>query len=345
MTPIKPALNFGFRFQAGYTVRVPLNQYFGSGHAWVAAVKIIPEEGGQSPVYLVTPFELPEIPKTNVFAEFGGGYLLGEGRYRVEWTLVDETNRVCRKDWTIDAGLKRSERKVKIAMPPNTVADLSLRGAPHTGLHMGIHMDIHRDDAHPIRITVLLHATPLFPRRTKLRPSDVLLLLGSLSSLLERLPASSVRLVVFNLDQQNELFRQDDFAMEALGRVAQSMDKLELGMVDYSVLQNRHSVEFLADLVNQELASREPPDVVLFLGPTSRHSEQVRQSALKRRGPSPRFFYFQFAPYFRRNANVSDSIGLVVAKLKGKAVLIHSPGEFAKAIEQLEMRMAAGKAN
>ncbi len=32
VTPIKPSLNFSFRFQAGYVVRVPMNQYSGAGH-------------------------------------------------------------------------------------------------------------------------------------------------------------------------------------------------------------------------------------------------------------------------------------------------------------------------
>jgi len=336
--PIRPRLNFGFRFQAGYIVRVPLNQYSGAGHSWAVVTKITPENGDRKPVYLVSVMKLPVIPKTtNVGSQVGGGYLLGEGRYRVEWTLVDDTERVCRKDWDVNVALNRSERKVKVAMPANTVAEISLRGL--TSAIQG------KDDVRPVRITVLLHAAPLFPRRTKMRAGDTLLLLSSLSSLLERLPVRSLRLVVFNLDQQNELFRQDGFAPEELDRVAQSMNQQELGLVDYHVLQNRRGhIDLLADLLNQELAANDPADVVLFMGPMARLYDKLPQTALQEvQGEKPRFFYFQFNPFPRRSADVPDSIQSAIGKLKGKTVIIHSPGEFAKAIDQLENRVAAGK--
>jgi len=63
-----------------------------------------------------------------------------------------------------------------------------------------------------------------------LRASDRVILLGLLSSLLERVPTRSVRLVIFNLDQQKILLRQDAFAPNALGRVAQALNGTELGL-------------------------------------------------------------------------------------------------------------------
>src|SRR5690242_15209402 len=43
---IRPALNYGFRFQAGYVVRVPMNQYRGKGHRWTIMMRVTPENGG-----------------------------------------------------------------------------------------------------------------------------------------------------------------------------------------------------------------------------------------------------------------------------------------------------------
>src|SRR5262249_3525888 len=98
---IKPSLNFGFRFQAGYVVRVPMGQYRGKGHRWSILLRVAPEGG--KPVYLLTRHLLPEVPKTNQEAEVGGGFLVGEGRYSVDWKLQDETGRVCRKQWKFEA--------------------------------------------------------------------------------------------------------------------------------------------------------------------------------------------------------------------------------------------------
>ena len=76
VTPIQPTLNFGFRFQAGYMVRVPMEQYLGPGHRWAIFTRVTPEEGGK-PVYFGANLRLPEVPKTKNLIEVGGGYQAG----------------------------------------------------------------------------------------------------------------------------------------------------------------------------------------------------------------------------------------------------------------------------
>ena len=336
VTPIRPSLNFGFRFQAGYAVRVPMSQYSGAGHGWAIVTRITPEGGGQQPVYLASRVWLPPIPNTKVEEEVGGGYLLGEGRYDVNWTLLDDSGRVCRGSWHVDAKPGRSERQLKLAMPPHTVADFTLRGRSDRSRVA--------DDAAPIRLTVLLNAAPLVPLRTRLRASDRVTLLGLLSSLLERVPTRSVRLVIFNLDQQKILLRQDAFASGALNRVAQSLNGLELGRVDYHVLQNPHGrVDFLAGLMNQELRVEAPSDVVVFLSPETRYGDKLAPTALEEpTGAIPQFLNLRFKPDFRAGPSFPDSISLATAKVKGKTIVIRTPADFAKAIEQIERRGGGG---
>src|ERR1035438_6663920 len=36
INPVRPSLNFGFRFQAGYTAEIPFAQFHGSGHGLTA---------------------------------------------------------------------------------------------------------------------------------------------------------------------------------------------------------------------------------------------------------------------------------------------------------------------
>jgi hypothetical protein len=198
-----------------------------------------------------------------------------------------------------------------------------------------------RDDAPPFRMTLLLHVAPLVPFRTRLRISDEMMLVGSLSALLERLPAQSVRLVAFNLDQHKELYRKDNFALSDLSRLVQSVNELELQTVDYRVLQNKSGhIDLLADLVNQELRSGQPSDAVVFLGPAARFEDKVPAELLEQPAAGPtRFFYFQYKPIFRRGGNsFPDIINRTVSTLRGRLWTIHTPAEFAKAIEELEKR-------
>src|ERR1022692_3268551 len=289
VTPIKPALNFGFRLEAGYTFRVPLNQFSGPDHSLTVVTRIA-TEGSLPPVFLLDTLRLPPVPPTGIEGEFGGGFFLGEGHYRVNWMLIDDRGRTCFKDWQLDAELGRGDRLVKLVMPPNTVAELSLRASPAA--------DRHPDSVRPMRLAILLDAAPLSGggNRSSLSSSDQVFLLGALSALLERVPATSVRLVAFNLEQQKEIFRRDGFTLDSLDEVAGSLDQLQLAKVDYQALQfPTGHLDLLARLINQELRAEPPSDAVIFLGPRERFHEKLAADALdKSRGEVPRFF---FLPY------------------------------------------------
>jgi len=332
VSPLHPQLNYGFRFQAGYIVRVPMNQFSGPGHMWATMTKVTPE-GTQQPVYLGTSMKLPVVPKNKSVVDFGGFFLLGEGRYTVDWVLFDDMDRVCRKSWHVEAKLNGAERGLKIGMDPQTVAPVSFRR--WTG---------QAADVHPLRrLTVWLHAAPIYARSIKLRAQDRVTLLGSLASLLETLPAQSVKLVVFNLDQQKELFRREDLSPDQFSQVAQSMNNVELGLVDIHVLQNKRGhIDLLADLLNEELSSDKPSDAVVLLGPATRYLDKLSKLALdtpQGKGP-PQFFYFQFKPYLAR-AELSDSLVSAIGKVKGKTSVIRTAADFAKAIKQVQAQVAA----
>jgi hypothetical protein len=330
VTTIKPSLNFSFRYMSGYVVTVPMNQYLGSGHRWIVLTRITPEGGARKPVYLISRMALPQVPKTNVEARVGGGYLLGEGVYDVRWMILDDAGRLFRKSWRVDVHLSRADRQVKVAMPPDTVWEMGPRGL--RTIPRGT------DDAAPLRLTVFLHTAPLLPRRTRMHPGDMMTLMSTVSSLLERVPVSSVRLVLFNLDQQKELYRKEGFQLHDMAEVSQAMTSIELGLVDFQVLQNRRGhVDLLTELVKREIEAQPPSDVVLFMGPEARYFDRVPQSSLQKPpGHGPEFYYFQIVPFLRQTGTLADTIQSAVSRLGGKTMTIHTPGEFAKAIERME---------
>ena len=333
--PIRPMLNFGFRFQAGSVIRIPMKQYFGPGHQWGVLLKITPEGG--LPVYLAERYQLPPVPRTDAVAAIGGGFLLGEGRYTVQELLIDDKDRSCRKDWKVDARLPLGEHKVAVAVPPGTVCDFALHGCPRAA---------RRDDAAPLRLTVLLDAPRPNSHRAGAGPHGRLLLLGVLASLIERMPAAAARLVVFNLDQQAVLYRDDRFSLNELHQVSQVFNDPKLSLVDYHVLQKpKGHLDLLADLANGELNAPVRSDVVIFLGPPCRYFEKMPAGRLaERTGAAPRFFYLQYQPAIsaRNPAGlmtapyVFDSIASTVSRLKGRSMVIHDPGELDKAIREIE---------
>lgn len=328
VTPVQPTLDFRFRFQAGYSVNVPMEQYLGPKHGWVIFTRVTPPDGKPA-AYLVARVRLPDVPPTKVKIDTFGGFLVGPGRYRVEWALYDDRNRVCRKDWNIEAKLTHGERNVKLDIPPATVADFGGNGLPPQTRA--------RDDTPPFRLTILLHAAPISPHRTQLRINDRILLMSTLASLAGTVPAHSVRLAVFNLDKQQILFNQENFTLASLGRVSQALNDMELDAIDYHTLQNPTGhVDLLSDLINRELASPKPSDAVVFLGPASRYLDKIPPAAVDAAAARLRFFYFQYRPLRMRGPVLPDSITSAIERVKGRLIHITSPGDFANAIVQLE---------
>jgi hypothetical protein len=289
IVPDAPTLDFAFRFRAGYTFRVPAAQYQTAGHAWFVLTKITPQEVDRKPGYLFTYTNAAEIVKTGLNFEVSGSYLLGEGRYAVESTLYDDSNRTCKREWQIDAALTRNERAVQLSLPPFTVRDLP-----------GIRASDWNRPSGAASLTILLNAAPLSPRRTRLRTGDRNLLLSALAAIVGRVPAASVRLVVFSLEAQKELFRSDGFSVDAIGQVAKAIDALELSTVDVHVLQNPSgSIDLLTRLINQELRASAPAGNVILLGPLSRFTGKIPDGSLAKPAIS-RFFYVQCKPAPRR---------------------------------------------
>ncbi len=333
VTPFNPTLDFSFRFQVGFTIGVPMEQYLGPGHAWAFITRVTPEHG--TPIYLAARVRLPDVPITTVTTDTFGGFLVGPGRYKVEWVLYDDEGRVCRKQWKIEAKLKHGDHHVEPGIPRNTVSDFAGDGLPPTPAPA--------PGAPPFRLTVLLHAAPFSPRRLHLRANDRILLMSTLSALVERAQATSVRLAVFNLDKQRVIYANEDFTLKSMGDVAQALNRLELDTVDVQTLQNaRGHIDLLESLIGQEIASPKPADAIVFLGPAARYIDKLSPSALPARLEGLRFYYFQYRPFAAgARPMLPDSISNALSSLKGHIYQIYTPGQFANAIHDLSVVQAS----
>jgi hypothetical protein len=353
--------------QAGYLLEVPLAQFYGAGHTWTTTLRVTPE-GGRAPAYLTDRIDLPVTSHPEFTAQTTGTFLLGEGRYHVEFAVTDDTGRICRKEWQIAAAPDRSERSIKVAMPPGAVADLSYSptaGSAPAGLPV------------PRRITVLMNSSPPYKPRLRFLPGTMVpggppefvdyreALLGILSSLLEKLPGTAVRLAVFDLDQQREVLRQDNFTLKDMAKAAHAADDLEHWVVTVRELQELPGKwGLLANLIRREINQPEQSDVILFLGPRIGSAGEMPAHFLEiEKRAEERFLYLQYSlahegilpgpppemsttppdrrpstPGGPRELDPLDAIDLTVARLKGKTLTVYSPLEFAKAIETIKHR-------
>jgi hypothetical protein len=253
-TPERPALHYDLQFHTGYSIGIPLGQFSGSGREVTVLLRVTPE-GGDS-VYLGRTEGLPKVPAGKFEGELVGDFVVGEGAYGVDSLVRDESSVLCSGKWRLQAKRAGGERELRPVTPSSSVREDSDAAAQMPNHGPAIE-----------RLTVLLHAAALHPRSAKIDDSTAHMLQDSLASLCSQLPSRSVRLVVFNLEQQAVLMQRDDFTAADLPQVNSALEHLELARVDYRTLQNRDKPDLLTSLVEKERRDPHPASAVVFLGP------------------------------------------------------------------------------
>ena len=335
-----PFLDFAFRFDVGYVVVCPLKEFGGKESTVLAFVRVTPEDG--TSVVLGEVYKLPAISeamraRTNIDklkqkVDFSGAFSAGEGRYLVEVLIVDKgTYRMSRTRWTVNVARKHKERQVPLNVSEHTVI-------PTTFLPWNGQL---KPNGQGLRVTVLLDAAPIYPFALKLRAWDRSFLLSTLSSVLAHIDCESVRLVAFNLEQQKEIYREDQFGESGFEKLALAIRNLELSTISYQTLENREGfLDLLLRLANSERVAANPSDVVIFLGPQSRFYERAPVQISHSAGEgNPKFFYLEYMPPWVRGAEFPDSVESVTKAFAGTSYKLHSPPELANALGKISAQV------
>lgn len=322
-------LSFGFRYWAGYDISLPARQFADSSEGkqrqLVVSAKIQNQAGVAS--YLWSSTSLPKkLPGANwaqrgVEFDLGGGFLAGEGKYKVTVLVVDGRGRECRKSWTAEA----KKLSVPMRIPPGEVRENGMDGWRGIPAKAGA----------AARVTVFLHAAPIYRRRNtvKLSAWDRTVLLGSLTSFLEASRFSEARVVVFDLDGRSVLYETETFDRRSFRRLMSVLDGAGRGTVSLKTLTGPGEAGFLEQMVRAELSRTETSDAVVFLGPSWRYGAKLTPVLRELRGQFPETFYVSLTPWF----DVADDLLTRFTNAgKGKVLSVYQPTDLAKAIRKID---------
>ncbi|MBV8898467.1 MAG: hypothetical protein JO051_18265 [Acidobacteriaceae bacterium] len=363
----RPFLDFAFRFEIGYQVHCPLKEFGGVESTIAAYTRVQPVDGGTAS-WFIESYRVPGIPdevrsRINLLREhsdiqFGGVIASGEGEYAVDLVLVDRRHRLFHTNWRTKVAAHGAEMKAPLSMHANTVAALGPPDWPRTvsGRNLG-------------RVTVMVDAAPIHAGSTRLRSWDGAFLVEALSSVLTLLPSNSVRVVAFNLDQQQEVFQADDFSVRETQRLTDALDQLELSKISYQALeQAQESCRLLMDLLEREIHREKPTDAIILLGPANRLSDRIPAEFVADRGAgAPPIFYLKYSPLvpparFRmplaalmstrddptgdptileagNHGEFPDVIQYAAAVHDGVTMNLHSPADLAEALRKIDRKL------
>lgn len=280
----RPRLNYGFRFYAGYSVAIPI-PYTAARRPVVRVFTQITPMNEHGAAVCLDQSIAPTPGASGSDLSVSGGFFLGEGRYRVDLTIADQTDSVYQRSVTMIAALKRGEREVKLRLGPGAIQPIQkISWTPRPPNASGVHR----------RLTVFLHAASLFGPRTSLEVSDEARLMSVLSTVLSDSAFEEIRLIAFNLDQRKEIFRQDPLDADGFRRLSDVLLALDLNVAPVSAFGlGAHDTALLDSLVRAELSAEHPADAILFLGPDAYEDARWHTLPCRADHSGPRLVYFQ----------------------------------------------------
>lgn len=347
-----PTLDYGLRLWTGYNALLPASQFpLKTGEGAIVMFRVRPTSPPAEPSYFWMRFTVPAKPPSvtdvrKLDFNVGGGFLLGPGKYSIDWFLLDAAGRRCRKSWSLTANAKIAGAFT----PPNTV-----EGADRqfwTGFPENPDKSSH--------VTVFLHAAPIRPRRyvAKLSPWDRQVLLSSLTSLLREGGFTSASVVVFDLERRQVLYREPRFSRRGLRDLARQLSTVNLSTISMEVMTSGPTPgEFLQSLLRTELKEPRPNDTFVFLGTTWRAGPKLPPVPPDlREAVPPTWFLALSTPFMSQHRDPirqplpprdlpmdisppgtgdQDSVTSLVRSLKGKVINIYRPVDLAGGIRLL----------
>ena len=340
VTPVKPELGFDLKFHAGFDVSVPLGELSGGENQLTILFRVTADAHKDQPNYFVQHIHVPDIKDdAKGDANLHGALEVGEGTYHVDWLMRDRAERVCAFFWDPEATLQQKDKQIEVALPPGTVE-------PAVGEQFSEDPPVERVQTPlPLNIKVLVNFAPQFFDAATMRASDTVALVTMLRRISREPQFGKFSIVAFNIQQQRVLYRQtsaDRIDFPALG---DAVHGIKLGTVDVRQLAHKHGdVEFLADLIKNEMSGPDHPDAMIFAGPKMMLDDSVPDDQLKIFAADLDF------PVFYVNYNLypldmpwKDSVSHAVKLFRGTEYTISRPRDLWFAVTEMVSRIVKSK--
>ena len=268
---IPSELGFDLRLWTTYALAIRASEFAGTSRTRMTAlIKVEPLAPAGETVYLARRMAIPKIPPNppkNVRVGASGGFALGEGKYRVRLTIVDQHGRSCMKQWTFKA---KAGRRNASELDPGQVADTSDGWAG---------FDVPPPGATARHATIVINAYPVFRRRhmAALTWRDQVTLMNVLSSVLSRGGFHSARVVAFDLQRRQVIYNDPEFGPRSFEALYDALSSVDLATIEYGTLAKGPTERQFLESTIQDLTRHGDPGEIIFISPPTRPAKRPGQ--------------------------------------------------------------------
>jgi hypothetical protein len=339
---VKPVLGFDLKFHSGFEVTVPMKELAGTENLLTIVFRVKPEGKPEAERYFIQRVKVPKLEEDAKGDAFlTGGFDLGEGKYEVEWLMRDRAEHVCSNHWKIEAVVPPKDKQMEIMAPAETVQ-------PTDPEHFVEDPPVARASAgpNPLHVKVLINFAPQRARSATMQPVDTSALVSILRTISRDPRIGKFSLVVFNLQDQKVLYRQDAADKIDFPKIGASLEALKLGTVDLKNLQVKNSeTEFLSGLLQSEVGAEQSFDGLIFAGPKALLDQNVPQEALRNVGTVEYPVFYLNYNLYPQQIPWRDSIGHAVKFFHGVEYTISRPRDLWFAVSEMVAKIGKSREN
>ena len=334
VTPWKAQLGFDFLFHTGYRVTFPMKEFGAEQNILTILFRVTPSGRREEPVYFSQRIGIPAAEEgRNGEATVAGAFLVGAGRYHIDWLMRDLDERFCAGFWDIDARLATREAALARAVAQDLVQPAEpdpFADEPHAA---------EKPNGRLLSVRLIVDLSPHSAASAIPNSED----LYAVSAILRRI-SREPRIGAFSMvacslhDRQVFYSQQRDHKIDlpALGKALTPANFATIGITQLGAKAGKD--EFLGKLVVDELTN-DRPDAVILVSSNSESDLKLSQDGLAQLANVP-LFYLNYRT--ARYAWSDDSVGRMVKRLHGREYIISQPRDLFDAWSDLIYRIDVG---
>jgi hypothetical protein len=333
--PVKPELGFDFKFRSTYQVNIAMTDLIDAGDLLTILFRVVSEDRHDAPVYFVQRIPIPVLEDDiKGRAELMGAFVLGEGKYHVDWLMRDIRERFCANSWDVEARVDAKDAPMSREVATGLIQPV---GEPF----LAAETRADRDQHGPLKVTIIVNFAPQDLQSATLSDTDIRGLAAILRKIARDPRIGSYSVVACSIKAQQVIYRQNNADQIDLPALGEALKSLNFARVDVKQLSMKNGeTEFLANLT-MDAFKNSPPDGLIFVSPKYPLDVDVTRETIDG-------LRYPDRPVFYLNYNLEptvfpwrDAIGRLVKRLGGFEYKISRPRDLFNAWSEIVARMLA----
>jgi hypothetical protein len=339
--PIKPELGFDFKFRSGYEVSIAMNELADARDLLilfrVASQRRLSQRlGDDAPVYFVQKIHVPVLEddiKGRV--QLTGAFLLGEGKYHVDWLMRDVSERFCSSSWDVEARVDAKDAQMSQDVAQGLIQ-------PVEGPFLADDSQAERDPRGSLlNVMIIVNFAPQDLQSATLSVTDIEGLAAILRKIGRDPHIGRYSVVACSIKARQVIYRQSNASRIDIPALGDALNSLNLARVDVKQLSVKNGeTEFLAGL-SRDAFKKSRVDGLIFVSPKYPLDVDLSRETIDDLRDVDR-------PVFYLNYNLDpglfpwrDAIGRLVKRLGGYEYTISRPRDLSSAWSEIMARMLA----